>query len=73
MQGKKSGDALKPRFVALRSDQVADLTALAAYNVITRKGPDSVSAIVREAIDRYLPDGEWREFSLKQKKRPDRE
>ena len=40
--------------MTLREDQYMDITSLAAYNKILRKKPDSVSAVVREALDQYL-------------------
>ena len=40
--------------VTLREDQYMDITSLAAYNKLLRKKPDSVSAVVREALDQYL-------------------
>jgi len=40
--------------MTLREDQYMDITSLAAYNKLLRRKPDSVSAVVREAIDQYL-------------------
>jgi len=40
--------------MTLREDQYIDITSLAAYNKILRRKPDSVSAVVREALDQYL-------------------
>jgi hypothetical protein len=55
------------RSFAIRSDQFENLTALSAYNKLKRIQPDSVSAIVREAIDHYLEraDDTFREFMPK--------
>ena len=40
--------------MTLREDQYTDITSLAAYNKLLRKKPDTVSAVVREALDQYL-------------------
>ena len=40
--------------MTLREDQYMDITSLAAYNKLLRRKPDSVSAVVREALDQYL-------------------
>jgi hypothetical protein len=55
------------RSFAIRSDQFENLTSLSAYNKLKRIQPDSVSAIVRDAIDGYLAkaDGAFREFMPK--------
>jgi hypothetical protein len=55
------------RSFAIRTDQFENLTALSAYNKLKRIQPDSVSAIVREAIDQYLEraDDTFRKFMPK--------
>ncbi|MCL1847568.1 MAG: hypothetical protein FWF91_06330 [Coriobacteriia bacterium] len=42
-----------------------DITSLAAYNKLLRKKPDTVSAVVREALDHYLSitDDSYRSFA----------
>ena len=45
---------LVAKSMTLREDQYMDITSLAAYNKLLRRKPDSVSAVVREALDQYL-------------------
>jgi len=40
--------------MTLREDQYLNITSLAAYNKLVRKKPDTVSGVVREALDHYL-------------------
>ena|GEM_PF-4007306 len=51
--------------ITIREDQYMDITSLAAYNKLLRKKPDTVSAVVREALDHYLSitDDSYRSFA----------
>ena len=40
--------------MTIREDQYMDITSLAAYNKLFRRKPDTVSAVVRAALDHYL-------------------
>jgi len=50
--------------MTLREDQYLNITSLSAYNKLIRKKPDTVSAVVREALDQYLAtvDDSYRAF-----------
>ena len=52
--------------LTIRGDQYVDLVSLSAYNRLMRKKPDSVSGIVRVAIENYLSgvDGSFRKFAI---------
>jgi len=50
--------------MTLREDQYMNITSLEAYNKLLRKKPDTVSGVVREALDAYLSttDDSYRSF-----------
>ena len=51
--------------ITIREDQYIDITSLAAFNKLMRKKPDTVSGVVREALDYYLSvtDDSYRSFA----------
>jgi hypothetical protein len=55
---KGRGNAFISKSMTIRGDQYMDVTAFAAYNKLTRKKPDTVSAVLREAIDLYLSEAD---------------
>ena len=57
-------EGLIAKSMTLRSAQYDEISAYAAYNKLTRKKPNTVSAVVRDALDLYLSkvDGSFREF-----------
>ena len=40
--------------ITIRDDQFNDVTSMAAYNKLKRREPDTVSSVVREALDLYI-------------------
>ena len=40
--------------ITIRDDQFDDVTSMAAYNKLKRRNPDTVSGVVREALDLYI-------------------
>jgi hypothetical protein len=40
--------------ITIRDDQFDDVTSMAAYNKLKRREPDTVSSVVREALDMYI-------------------
>jgi len=53
-QASNNDTVFVAKSMTLREDQYMDITSLAAYNKLLRRKPDSVSAVVREALDQYL-------------------
>jgi hypothetical protein len=50
--------AFVSKTMTIRGDQYVDLISLSAYNRLTRRKPDTVSGIVRDAITRYLSEAD---------------
>jgi hypothetical protein len=40
--------------ITVRDDQLDDVTSLAAYNKLKRRDPDTVSGVIRDALDMYI-------------------
>ena len=40
--------------ITIRDDQFDDVTSMAAYNKLKRRDPDTVSSVIREALDLYI-------------------
>ena len=64
LSASDNGAAFVAKSMTLREDQYLNITSLAAYNKLLRKKPDTVSGVVREALDAYLSttDDSYRSF-----------
>ena len=66
MMAVKKEETYVSKTITIRGDQYRDLVSLAAYSTLMRKKPDSVSGIVRVAIEQYLSgvDDSYKKFAI---------